>query len=328
MIKKLLASFILITGFTKSFSQSFSFYYPFSSVSATTGAIDPTPTNTFTGINSGSWTAVGTSTAASGPGYFSFSMWGLGATNGNNTTFTGSIDPGKYYEITLTPQQSYAVTLNNMSFGASRSSTGVRHFAVRTNKDGFANNVAATYTALNAAASSSIVPVTIENGNTFLWTNDALNTGSGAAAFATNNICNVNFSGPNYANQASPFIIRVYAWDAEATGGTFRVDTLVLNGTATYSLGVGLNKITHDITAKIKLYPNPANGGFVTIDAASSDYSKIEVINVLGAVVASHNNALAEEKIKLNLATLPEGTYFVKVTNGNNYYIEKLIVTK
>lgn len=328
MIKKLLASFILITGFTKSFSQSFSFYYPFSSVSATTGTIDPTPTNTFTGINSGSWTAVGTSTAASGPGYFSFSMWGLGATNGNNTTFTGSIDPGKYYEITLTPQQSYAVTLNNMSFGASRSSTGVRHFAVRTNKDGFANNVAATYTALNAAASSSIVPVTIENGNTFLWTNDALNTGSGAAAFATNNICNVNFSGPNYANQASPFIIRVYAWDAEATGGTFRVDTLVLNGTATYSLGVGLNKITHDITAKIKLYPNPANGGFVTIDAASSDYSKIEVINVLGAVVASHNNALAEEKIKLNLATLPEGTYFVKVTNGNNYYIEKLIVTK
>ena len=328
MIKKLLASFILITGFTKTFSQSFSFYYPFSSVSATTGAIDPTPTNTFTGINSGSWTAVGTSTAASGPGYFSFSMWGLGATNGNNTTFTGSIDPGKYYEITLTPQQSYAVTLNNMSFGASRSSTGVRHFAVRTNKDGFANNVAATYTALNAAASSSIVPVTIENGNTFLWTNDALNTGSGAAAFATNNICNVNFSGPNYANQASPFIIRVYAWDAEATGGTFRVDTLVLNGTATFSLGVGLNKITHDINAKIKLYPNPTNDGYVTIDAASSDYSKIEVINVLGAVVASHNNALAEEKIKLNLATLPEGTYFVKVTNGNKHYIEKLIVTK
>ena len=328
MIKKLLASFILITGFTKTFSQSFSFYYPFSSVSATTGAIDPTPTNTFTGINSGSWTAVGTSTAASGPGYFSFSMWGLGATNGNNTTFTGSIDPGKYYEITLTPQQSYAVTLNNMSFGASRSSTGVRHFAVRTNKDGFANNVAATYTALNAAASSSIVPVTIENGNTFLWTNDALNTGSGAAAFATNNICNVNFSGPNYANQASPFIIRVYAWDAEATGGTFRVDTLVLNGTATFSLGVGLNKITHDINAKIKLYPNPTNDGYVTIDAASSDYSKIEVINFLGAVVASHNNALAEEKIKLNLATLPEGTYFVKLTNGNKYYIEKLIVTK
>ena len=37
---------------------------------------------------------------------------------------------------------------------------------------------------------------------------------------------------------------------------------------------------------------------------------------------------VAEEKIKLNLATLPEGTYFVKVTNGNKYYIEKLIVTK
>jgi len=328
MIKKLLSIALLALGVNTISAQSFSLYYPYSAVTTTTGPVDPTTPPTATGITSGSWTAVGTSTNASGGGYFSFSNWGTGATNGNNTTFTGSIDPGKYYELTITPQVSYAVSLTNMSFGVSRSSTGIRHFAVRTNKSNYSNNVAATYTALNAAASASVVPVTVTGGDTFLWADDAQNTGSGATAFASNNICNVNFSGPNYSNQASPYIIRIYAWNAEAAGGTFRVDTLVLNGSATFSIGVGLPTITHDINAKIKLYPNPSNEGFVTVDVPSSNYSKIEVVNILGAVVASQNNTLAEEKVRLDLATLPVGTYFVKVSLGEKSYTEKLIISK
>ncbi|MDP3556347.1 MAG: T9SS type A sorting domain-containing protein [Bacteroidota bacterium] len=328
MIKKLLSICFLALVVNSSNAQSFSLSYQYSAVTSTSGPIDPTPAPVATGITSGSWTAVGTGTNSSGGGYFSFTSWGTGATNANNTTFTGSIDLGRYYELTITPQVSYAVSLTNMSFGVSRSGTGIRHFAVRTNKDVYTNNIAATYTALGAAASASVPVVTVVSGNTFLWTDDAFNTGSGAAAFATNNICNVNFTGPNYTNQASPYTIRIYAWNAESGGGTFRVDTLVLNGSATFSIGVGLNKITHDLNAKIKLYPNPTADGFVNIDVPTTNYSKIEVVNILGAVVASQNNTLNEEKIKLDLATLPTGTYFVKVTAGEKSYTEKLIISK
>ena len=102
----------------------------------------------------------------------------------------------------------------------------------------------------------------------------------------------------------------------------------VINGSATFSIGVGLPTITHDINAKIKLYPNPSNDGFVTVDVPFANYSKIEVINILGAVVASQNNTLVEEKVKLDLATLPIGTYFVKVSAGDRSYTEKLIISK
>lgn len=328
MIKKLLSIALIAVGVNTINAQSFSLYYSFASVpqgSATPITVDPTPAPTATGINSGSFTAVGTGTGSTTSGVFSFVGWGTGATSGNNTTFTGAIDLNRYYEIVLTPQANYMYTLNNMTFGATRSGTGVRHFAVRTDRSTYANNLAATYTAQSAAASSSPQPISVQGGNTFFWNDDAI---TGNPAFASYNICDVAFVGSNYTNQFTPLSIRMYAWDAEAATGTFRIDTLRINGVATMSLGVGLSKISHDINAKIKLYPNPANEGFVTVDVPSSNYSKIEVMNILGAVVASQNNTLAEEKVKLDLATLPTGTYFVKVSTGDKSYTEKLIISK
>ena len=326
MIKKLLSIALVAVGVNTINAQSFSLYYPFTSVQGTVALIttDPTPAPTAAGVTSGSFTAVGTGTGSTTNGVFSFVGWGTGATNANNTNFTGALDPSKYYQIVLTPQTNYVVTLNSMSFGATRSGTGVRHWAVRTNKDTYTANVPATYTAISSAASSSPQPVSIQGGNTFFWNDDAV---VNPAAFATYNICNVNF-GANCANQFTPFNIRMYAWDAEAATGTFRIDTLTINGVATMSLGVGLPTISHDINAKIKLYPNPSTDGVVIVEPATTDYSKVEVVNILGAVVASQNNATTEEKIKLDLTALPVGTYFVKITSGDKIYTEKLIIAK
>lgn len=328
MIKKLLSITLLALSVNSINAQSFSLYYPFSSVQGTVALIttDPTPAPTAAGITSGSFTAVGTGTGSTTNGVFSFVGWGPGALANNDVTFTGALDLNKYYEIVLTPQPNYMVTLNSMSFGATRSGTGIRHWAVRTNKDAYTANLAATYTAQSSAASSPTIPVTVQGGNTFFWTADAV---SGSAAFATYNMCGVAFPA-NCVNQITPFHVRMYAWDAEGTagGGTFRIDTLTINGVATMSLGVGLPTVSHDINAKIKLYPNPSTDGVVVVEAATANYTKIEVLNILGAVVASQNNMLAEEKVQLNLATLPTGTYFVRVTSGDKSYTEKLVIAK
>jgi hypothetical protein len=326
MIKKLLSAAILTASVAFTQAQNFSLKYNFSGITtgtASSGTVDPTPAPVATGITSGQWTAVGTSTTSSAGGVFSFTGWGTGATNGSNTTFTGSIDPGKYYELTLTPQQGYYVSLYNMSFGASRSGTGVRHWAVRTNKDNYATNIAATYTALNSAATYSVPPVTIQNGDTFFWTEDAL-TSSVAAGSVMNNISNVNFSGANYIDQTTPYTIRVYAWNSEASTGTFRMDTVTINGAASMTTGFG--KLSHNLNVKFKLYPNPSHDGIVYIEAISSPSNRIEVINILGAVVASQNGV--DEKAKLDLSILASGTYFVRIKSDNASSVEKLIISK
>ncbi|MBA3665416.1 MAG: hypothetical protein H0W61_14570, partial [Bacteroidetes bacterium] len=154
MIKKLLsiACFAVLAGSMN--AQSFSLYYSFSSVtggtatSGYTGPVDPTTPPSATGVTSGSFTAVGVSANSTANQVFSFTNWGTGATTGVDSypNLSGTVDPNKYYEISVTPQPNYVVTLNSMSFGVSRSGTGVRTWVVRTNKDNYTANVAATYT--------------------------------------------------------------------------------------------------------------------------------------------------------------------------------------
>jgi hypothetical protein len=62
--------------------------------------------------------------------------------------------------------------------------------------------------------------------------------------------------------------------------------------------------------AAISVYPNPAND-FITV--VNAEGASIEIINMLGSVVAKVNNASANQQIDIN--NLTNGTYFVKV-NG------------
>jgi hypothetical protein len=325
MVKKLLSLFIICFIVKLGNAQSFGLKYTFAAVTSSSGPVDPTPTPTVVGVSTNSWTAVGTGTNSSGAAYFSFTGWGTGATNSVNTTFTGSIDPTKYYEVTITPQSGYSVTLNNMTFGASRSGTGIRNFAVRTNRDSYAANVAATYTPLNSAASTTVI--TIQGGDTFFWFDDANSTSGPAAGSVANNLCGANFSGANFTNQSTPYTIRIYAWNSEAAGGTFRIDSLMINGVATFSTA-GFTNISHDLNASFKLYPNPSNNGIVYVESKSADKGTIEIVNLLGEVIAREDVENNYSSVKLDVSTLSEGTYFVRYRNGNKFVTEKLIITK
>jgi hypothetical protein len=325
MVKKLLSLFIVCFIVKSGNAQNFALVYSFAAVTNSSGPVDPTPTPTAAGITSASWTAVGTSTNSSAGGFFSFTQWGTGATSSNNVTFTGSIDPAKYYEIVLTPQNGYSVNLTSISFGASRSGTGIRHFAVRTDRDSYTANVAATYTPLNSAASTTVVQV--QGGNTFFWFDDANSSTGPAAGSAANNMCGANFSGPGFTAQTTPFHIRVYAWNAEATGGTFRIDSPQINGVATFSTA-GIGTISHDLNTSFKFYPNPNSTGILYVESKNSEIGSIEVINVLGSVVAREEKENGIAKVKLDLSVLNEGTYFVRYRTGDKMITEKLVITK
>lgn len=315
MIKQLLSAGLLLLSFSV-FSQAFNALYPFSMVTNSTGATDPTPSPTATGVSFSAFTAVGLSPNSSAGGRFSFTSWGSGqATDGVDTysTMTGAIDLTKYYEVIITPTVGYGVTLTQITFDVRRSGTGIRNYAVRSSADSYGSNLPAS---VGTNTNLSVV-----GSNIFFWNFD------NASTTVDQKGSTITLSGGSFTNFLNPLNFRFYAWNAEGNGGTFSIDTVRFIGTAT--LGAGIGEISHALNTAFKLYPNPSNDGLVYLEPKNINYFKVEVINVLGTVVASENKEAANtDKIKLNLNTLPAGTYFVKISSANKVYTERLFISK
>lgn len=313
MIKKLLLPCLLFSSFSI-FSQAFTASYPFSAVTSSSGVNDPTPPPTATGVTFGSFSAVGVGANSTGAARFSFDTWGTGATNGVDTysTMTGSLSVNKYYNVTITPMAGYAVSLTSMAFDMRRSSTGIRNFAVRSDADGYTAN-------LTASVVATQTNISVVGSNIFFWSFDATSTSSDQRG------CSIVFSGPSFTNFSSARSLRFYAWNAEAGTGTFSLDSVRIYGVAT--IGAGVAEVTHDLNTGFTLYPNPSHDGIVSLKLKNSSASKIEVLNVLGSVVATEDE-LSGESVRLDLNHMPAGAYFVRVTSGQKSYTERFFITK
>jgi hypothetical protein len=143
---------------------------------------------------------------------FGFDTWSTGATNGTNT-FTGSVDPLRYYEFTITPQTGYSLSLSNITFDAGRSSTGPRQFVIRTSNDSFTSNLSGTASGV----------VSIVSGNVFQFTDNT----------STNLVTGQSVSLSAFSNLTTALTLRIYAYNAELSGGTFRIDNVAINGSVT-----------------------------------------------------------------------------------------------
>lgn len=214
MIKKLLSIACLLSSFVVS-AQSFSALYDFAATTSVTGTTDPTTPPSATGLTFGSFQAVGTSSNSTAGNRFSFTNWGLGAINGQTsvTTMTGNINPNQYYEVTLTPDPNYTITVNTMTFTVQRSGTGIRSYAVRSSASNYSVNLPASVT--------SNTNISIVNTNEFFWVNDA--------STSAQNGSTITFGPTSFS---TPLTLRFYAWNAEAGTGTFSIDNVRIDGSA------------------------------------------------------------------------------------------------
>ncbi len=73
----------------------------------------------------------------------------------------------------------------------------------------------------------------------------------------------------------------------------------------------------------IRIYPNPSTG-IVNIDNA--EQSIIQVYNILGSLIIETNNNLSNAT--LNLSSLAEGTYYIKVRTNNQVVSKQVILVK
>jgi hypothetical protein len=123
----------------------------------------------------------------------------------------------------------------------------------------------------------------------------------------------------------SPVTFRFYAWNAESVAGNFGIDDVSFFGSVVMATGLG--KVSFDLNSNFKVYPVPSHNGVLFIESKNQDVTKIEVIDVLGNIVLS-NDTKNESKVKLNLADMPNGNYFVRIHSGNSVSTKKIVVIK
>lgn len=302
MKKLYLLFFIFLTSL--SFGQVFSSIYDFSDVTTSSGKIDPTPVPTAPGVTFGSFKAVNlVALNSSTNSKFSFTNQPTGAINANNSysSLTGSIDLDTYFEVTLTPQVGSSLTLSQLTFYSQRSETGIRTYSVRSSVDGYATNLPASVSPGNAELS-------VQAGDIFFRTHDA-NTAPQTGTLIT-------FSGPNFTGVTNPITFRIYGFNAEDSTGTFSISNVVFSG-STPDLRVKQNAI-----AGLNMYPNPVSKETLYITSNSSEAKSISVFDMLGRQVLNTkttNNAV-------NVSTLKNGSYIVKITEDGKTDTKKLII--
>lgn len=191
--------------------------FDFNNVTSVSGNIDTSiPASVFDSVIVTPFKANNLSVNSGVAGEFSFSDWPTGAANGetNYSNLTGSLDPLKYYEITVAPRPSSSMSLTGLKFKVNRSSTGPRTYAIRSSADGFTNNLTATITPSNSNLS-------INTGNVFFYNNDVTTAELGST---------ITLSGPNFTNKDIPVTFRIYAWNAEDNLGEFSIDDVSILG--------------------------------------------------------------------------------------------------
>jgi len=78
---------------------------------------------------------------------------------------------------------------------------------------------------------------------------------------------------------------------------------------------------SNELDNTINVFPNPANN-YITING--NNITKIEVINILGLLEKEFN--LNQNQITLDITDLNKGIYFLKIFEGKNEYVKKIIL--
>lgn len=290
-------------------AQDFTATYDFAGVTQTSGTTDPSPVPTATNLTFSSFTAVNPAVTenynSSGPGRFSFNTQALGATNASDdyATLSGAIDLTKYYQVVISPATGFQVTLDELTFRAQRSGTGIRTYAVRTSADNFGSN-------LGTVSIDPANPVlSTQSGNIFFWTQDAMTQGQNGSTITISTLTDIT----------TPLTVRFYGWNAEGDGGTFSIDDVAFSGTVEPTVA-GID--TQDI-AGLKLFPNPLTAGATLNITSNNNADKaVAIFDILGKQVFNGSTVRGT----VNTSNLTAGVYIVKITEGNETATRKLIV--
>ncbi len=94
------------------------------------------------------------------------------------------------------------------------------------------------------------------------------------------------------------------------------------------SFGVGVDVVQTE-NLDVDLYPNPSNGIFtININAIKPEDIEMHLTDKVGRTISVNTKRLLEGDNKIvfdDISTLPSGIYFLKIKEGNNLHIKKIV---
>jgi hypothetical protein len=78
----------------------------------------------------------------------------------------------------------------------------------------------------------------------------------------------------------------------------------------------------------IYLFPNPAQDKLMLLFKGDIDAGKIEIYDLTGAIVATHNLSKSSSNKELDISLMAEGYYLIHFTLGNYYAVKSFIKIK
>ncbi len=296
----------LLLVFTLSFGQVFTGTYDFASVTATSGANDPSVVPSVQGMTFGSFMAINPTATppynSTAGGRFSFTLQPGGAVNSDNNyaNLTGALNSSIYYQVTVTPNAGTTYNLTGITFTSQRSGTGIRTYSVRSSTDNYAANLPASINPANAELS-------VQTENTFFRVLDAVTTAQNGST--------ITLSGVDFTGLTTPVTFRFYGWNSEGTGGSFSIDNVAISGNTT-ALSTQQNTISG-----LKMFPNPSNSNlYITSD--NNEMKLVVIYNVLGKQIF----AAKSTNTPINISNLDKGVYMVKIAQEGKIATRKLVI--
>ncbi len=95
------------------------------------------------------------------------------------------------------------------------------------------------------------------------------------------------------------------------------------NNTACLTINRGTTDINEIAEGEVSVYPNPAT---TVLNVANAEGAQVSVFDMNGRVVASIENANANETI--NVANLAKGMYIVRIVDGQNVTTKKVSIAR
>jgi hypothetical protein len=121
----------------------------------------------------------------------------------------------------------------------------------------------------------------------------------------------------NTLNSETNIIFRiVFHSDQSVNDLGVNIDDFVINGT--------LSGQSFDLQ-NIVLYPNPSNGIFNVVSGAN-EITEIQVYDLTGKVIWTKKDfAVSNSEIQINLSSISQGIYFVKISANNQSTVKRII---
>lgn len=170
------------------------------------------------------------------------------------------------------------------------------------------NNNGVSWTAVNTGLNTYVDELAVSGSNIFSGTD-------GGVFFSTNNGSSwtaVNNNGLTYYSSISSIAIK---------GNYIYVGTNTGHGIYKRPLSEFV-AIKENFVNTNMLYPNPTKGKFTITQ--TNNIKSIEIYNVMGEIV--YKSQASNSKTQIDISAQPKGIYIVKINNGVNTQIEKIVL--